>query len=59
VNRYLRAVSPQDLITPDAQRATTLDRFKDYLTDRFADGCTNAARLWTELYAQGYRGTVR
>jgi transposase len=59
VNRYLRVASPEDLITPDAQRATTLDRFKDYLMDRFADGCTNAARLWTELHAQGYRGHRR
>jgi len=59
VNRYLRAASPEDLIAPDAQRATTLDRFKDYLADRFADGCTNAAHLWTEISAQGYRGHRR
>jgi transposase len=59
VNRYLRAASPEELIAPDAQRATSLDRFKTYLTARFADGCTNAARLWTEIHAQGYRGHRR
>jgi len=59
VNRYLRATSPEELIAPAAQRATSLERFKVYLADRFADGCTNAARLWAELQAQGYRGHRR
>ena len=59
VNRYLRAASSEELIVPAAQRATSLERFKVYLAERFADGCTNAARLWAELQAQGYRGHRR
>jgi transposase len=59
VNRYLRVASPEELIAPAAQRVTSLERFKVYLAERFADGCTNAARLWAELHAQGYRGHRR
>jgi hypothetical protein len=59
VNRYLRAASPDELIAPAAQRATSLERFKVYLAERFADGCTNATRLWAELHALGYRGHRR
>ena len=40
VHRYLRAASPEELIAPAAQRATSLERFKVYLAERFADDCT-------------------
>lgn len=59
VNRYLRVASPEELLAPVANRVTSLERFKIYLAERFANGCTNAARLWAELQAQGYRGHRR
>lgn len=33
------------------------DRFKDYLKQRWAQGCRNAAKLFEELRAQGYHGS--
>jgi transposase len=56
VHRYLRAASPEDLLAP---RPTSLDPYKEYLARRFAEGCTDGARLWAEVREQGYGGCRR
>ncbi len=56
VHRYLRAASPDDLLAP---RATSLDPYKSYLASRYAEGCTDGARLWAEVREQGYGGCRR
>lgn len=38
------------------QRGSRLDPFKRFLTDRYQDGCHNAARLCREVRRQGYAG---
>lgn len=40
-------------------RTSRLDRFKDYLHQRFAEGCHNAAALHRELEELGWRGGSR
>lgn len=37
-------------------RPTKLDAFKPYLHQQWADGRTNAWRLWEEITERGYRG---
>ncbi len=59
IRRYQHATSPEELLAPAAQRATTLDVYKPYLARRFGEGCTNAAWLWAELRQQGYHGSRR
>jgi hypothetical protein len=56
VHRYVRAASPEDLLAP---RATSLDPYKPYLAERYAEGCTDGARLWAEVREQGYGGCRR
>jgi transposase len=56
VHRYLRTASPEDLLAP---RSTSLDRYKSYLAGRYAEGCTDGARLWAEIHEQGYGGCRR
>jgi Transposase len=52
-------LGPEGAAGPTAQRATALDSYKPYLTRRFAQGRSNAARLWAEIRQQGYRGSRR
>jgi transposase len=43
-------------------RPTELDAYREYLEQRWAEGCRNAAQLWRELRERGFRGrptTVR
>lgn len=40
-------------------RTSCLDRFKDYLHQRFAEGCHNASALHRELEDLGWRGGLR
>jgi len=56
VHRYVRAASPEDLLAP---RATSLGPYKTYLAERYAEGCTDGARLWAEVREQGYAGCRR
>lgn len=56
LHRYVRAASPEDLLAP---RATSLDPYKSYLAERYAEGCTDGARLWAEVREQGYGGCRR
>ncbi|MFI2652386.1 ISL3 family transposase [Micromonospora fulviviridis] len=59
VRRYLRTSTPDDLITDMLPRARELDEHAAYLAARWQQGCTNAARLTTELRDRGYRGSER
>jgi len=55
VAKYARAASPAGL-TP-AARASALDPFKPYLTQRWNDGARDARALHAELTARGYAGS--
>lgn len=41
---------------PEPQRATIVDPFADYLSQRWAEGCHNALQLWRELRVRGFTG---
>jgi transposase len=58
VRRFYYANCVEELLgAPRAGRPTMLDRFAEYLHERFNDGCTSAAALYEELRALGYRGS--
>ncbi|MGG7104751.1 transposase [Rhodococcus sp. 24CO] len=58
VRRFYYASSVDELLgAPRAGRPTTLDRFAEYLHERFNDGCTSATALYEELQTLGYRGS--
>ncbi len=62
VRRFLRAKSLDELLAKTTSRSTLLDGFEPYLHRRWNEGCTDAARLFDEIRAAGYRGgalTVR
>ena len=42
--------------TAPASRPSILDEHEPYLRERWNSGCTNAAQLWREIRARGYRG---
>ncbi|GAB2559487.1 hypothetical protein [Nocardia heshunensis] len=56
--RFARAESPEELLVNNGTgyRAGILDDFKPYLHQRSNEGCTNAARLFEEITARGFRG---
>jgi transposase len=56
LHRYVRAASPEDLLAP---RPTSPDPHKAYLARRYAEGCTDGARLWAEVLELGYGGCRR
>jgi len=39
--------------------ASILDPYRDYLSQRWHDGCRNARQLWREIRQRGYPGTYR
>ncbi len=59
VRRYIRARTPDDLLTEALPRERELDEHTDYLAKRWGQGCTNSATLATELRERGYRGGNR
>lgn len=59
VRRYLRAATADELLTETVPRPKDLDEHTAYLVSRWEQGCTNAARLTTELRDRGYRGSTR
>ncbi|WP_297542999.1 transposase [Amycolatopsis sp.] len=59
VRRNTQAASAEDLLTEVDRRGSELDVHTEYLAQRWQEGCTNVARLATELRARGYRGAGR
>jgi transposase len=58
VRRYARAEAPGDMLHDQWQhRVSPLDQHKEHLRRRLAEGATNAAALYREIKALGYRGT--
>jgi len=55
VERLLKAATFPERAAPPRPRC--LDRFADYLKQRWAEGCHNAARLFTELKERGFNGS--
>jgi transposase len=58
VRRFADATSIDALLV-HTRRDTLIDAFKPYLHDRFNQGCTDASRLFTEITAQGFTGSVK
>jgi transposase len=56
VRQYLAAPSFPER-APNRPRRTLLTPYEPYLRMRWEAGCQNAAALWRELHAQGFRGT--
>ena len=42
-----------------SSHSTTVDRYQEYLEQRWQQGCHNAAQLWRELREQGFAGQSR
>ncbi|MEY9937649.1 transposase [Streptacidiphilus sp. MAP5-3] len=57
VRRYAQATGTDELLVGRwTGRASILDPFKPHLDQRFAQGCTNARRLFEEIVQRGYPG---
>jgi transposase len=54
IRRWLRLGHAPQWSKP--ARQTVLDAHREYLEQRWAAGCRNAAQLWRELVEQGFRG---
>ena len=59
VRKFARAATAEQVITGPSPRSSRLDRFAPYLQQRWNQGCTDAAQLFTEIQAQGYSGSTR
>jgi hypothetical protein len=57
VSLYARAATWQEMMVVSKQRASQLDRFKAYLSERIASGCLKASVLHREVAAQGFTGS--
>ena len=57
IRRWLKAGGPPTHSRPGQPR--TVGPHEAYLGRRWDEGCHNAAQLWRELRAQGFRGGVR
>jgi len=54
VYRYLSLDSPPTRKHHATRRQTLLDPYKEYLLQRWDEGCHNAAQLWPEIRAKGF-----
>jgi transposase len=59
VRRYLRTADADQMPGPSGGGRGPLTTHQPYLNGRFAEGATNAVRLWEEIHARGYRGSRR
>jgi transposase len=55
VRRWKRAGRFPERVVP--HRRSSLDRFAEYLQQRYEEGCQNATQLWRELRERGFRGS--
>ncbi len=56
VSHYAYAATWQEMMVVPKKRASLLDRFKPYLTERIESGCLKAAVLHREVVTQGFSG---
>ena len=59
VRKFIRAATPEQVTAGPRPPSSGIDRFAPYLHERWNQGCTDAARLHTEIQAQGYCGSQR
>jgi transposase len=58
VRRYARNTL-DELMNTGVRRHTLIDAFMSHLKKRWEEGCVNAAILYTEITAQGFRGSAQ
>src|SRR5436190_2899467 len=58
VRKYFRQAPEPPRPTPRPLRASQLDPYEDYLLERWSQGERNAAQLYREISARGYRGAA-
>ena len=58
VRKYFRQPPEAPLPTPRPLRASQLDPYEEYLLERWSQGERNAAQLYREISARGYRGAA-
>lgn len=56
VRKYVRQAPEPPLPTPRPLRASKLDPYEDYILTRLGQGCTNAALIYREIAARGFKG---
>jgi transposase len=56
VSQYAHAATWQEMMIVPKKRASLLDRFKPYLTERIESGCLKASVLHREVVALGFTG---
>ena len=59
VRKFRNAATAEQLINGPRFRARAFEDFIPYLHRRWTEGCTDGARLFGEITAQGYRGSER
>jgi transposase len=59
VRRFAYASSLDELLFKATNRSNMIDPYKAYLNQRWNAGCTDAAVLFAEIQAEGFRGSVK